>query len=161
MADGALDDQPELEPGVASPSSSIICEDDLSCPRPRYMLDGVFLGDDATDDFGLDAYEPRFFLPILDWIDQGVFSIELTFDDANVGQDFFYFCHVSTKYIASTPALAIRAHRCTLCRSINSCRAASKCWMRLGHLSSQRILPRFLTNTTNQASLIERVTLLD
>ena len=114
MADGALDDQPELEPGVASPSSSIICEDDLSCPRPRYMLDGVFLGDDATDDFGLDAYEPRFFLPILDWIDQGVFSIELTFDDANVGQDFFYFCHVSTKYIASTPALAIRAHRCTI-----------------------------------------------
>lgn len=93
--DGALAEQPELEPGVASPSSSQpFCADSLACPRARYMQQQQFLGVDGTDDFGLDAYEPQFSVPLLDWIDRGVFSVDVTFDDANVGQDIFYFCHV-------------------------------------------------------------------
>lgn len=119
-ADGALDDQPELEPGVASPSSSIVCEDSLSCPRPRYMLNGEFLGVEGTDDFGLDAYEPLFFFPVLEWIDRGVFSIEVTFDDANIGQDFFYFCHVRIRFVLPVIAHPTTSPLLSLSRFINS-----------------------------------------
>jgi hypothetical protein len=66
-----------------------------------YHLNGQFLGDTDTnpEDFGLDNYEPKFFLPLLDWIGQGTFSINVTFDDTSIDQDAFYFCHVSIESI--------------------------------------------------------------
>jgi hypothetical protein len=97
--DGALDDQDELELGISRTGSS--CATTLSCPAPLYHLNGQFLGDTDTnpEDFGLDNYEPKFFLPLLDWIGQGTFSINVTFDDTSIDQDAFYFCHVSIESI--------------------------------------------------------------
>ena len=66
--DGALDDQDELEP--INTRTNSICANTNSCPSPLYHLDGAFLGEPGTDNFGLDDYEPKFFLPLLDWIDQ-------------------------------------------------------------------------------------------
>jgi hypothetical protein len=92
--DGAHDEQDELEKGISRTNSSS-CAANFTCPAPQYKLNGTFLGDvNKPEDFGLDEYEPRFFLPLLDWIDQGTFTIDLTFDDAAIGQDAFYFCHV-------------------------------------------------------------------
>jgi hypothetical protein len=91
--DGALDEQDELEPGITRTASA--CAADFTCPAPQYKLNGEFLADAAVpEDFGLDAYEPIFFHPLLDWLGQGTYSIELKFDDATIGQDAFYFCHV-------------------------------------------------------------------
>jgi hypothetical protein len=92
--DGAHDEQDELEKCITRTNSSC-ATGGLTCPAPQYQLNGEFLGDvTVPEDFGLDEYEPRFFLPLLDWIDQGTFTIDLTFDDATIGQDAFYFCHV-------------------------------------------------------------------
>jgi hypothetical protein len=48
------------------------------------------------DDFGLDHYDPKFFHPIGDWLSYGEFEIILYFDEDEIDQDLFYFCHVST-----------------------------------------------------------------
>ena len=94
--DGAFDDQEELEPGITVILSD--CKKDLSCPRPMYMIDGEYLGKAGTDNFGLDDYEPKFFLPLLDWIDQGTFSINVNFNET-ISQDIFYFCHVRSPIV--------------------------------------------------------------
>jgi Domain of unknown function (DUF305) len=91
--DGGHVGKPELEPGRSQTGSA--CADDISCPSPKYMLNGVFLGVFGTEDFGLDVYEPSFKVSPEDWVRAGNYSIELTFTDANYTQDIFYFCHVS------------------------------------------------------------------
>jgi len=106
-ADGALDNQPELEPGIVPPGSTSDCadNDDLSCPGPMYVLDDQYLGvysnneviapvNSASDDFGLDAYEPQFFRPLLEWKTAGLYQVTLKFDVLDFTQDFFYFCHI-------------------------------------------------------------------
>ncbi len=104
--DGAHADKDELEPGVM-PGNSSACVETLSCPAPMYMLNGELLGtysNDANisavttgeDNFGLDDYEPLFFIPIADWVSQGEFSIKLNFNDLDYEKDIFYFCHVSS-----------------------------------------------------------------
>lgn len=91
--DGALADAPELEPTVSLGNST--CASSQTCPAPRYHLNDEYLGDVwKPENFGLDDYEPKFFLPLLDWIAAGTFSVTLTFTDHTFGQDIFYFCHV-------------------------------------------------------------------
>merc|ERR1712232_1346698 len=102
--DGAHDDVDELEPGIAQ-GTDTSCADAMSCPAPMYFQDGTYLGtysnipdvlpaSTGEDNFGLDDYEPLFFLPMLDWTDLGPFSIQLNFDDASFTNDIFYFCHI-------------------------------------------------------------------
>jgi hypothetical protein len=90
--DGALANKDELEPIISQTGSD--CVEENSCPSPKYMLDGVFLGVTETEDFGLDVYEPGFFASPAEWTSAGVYSITLTFDDENYSKDIFYFCHV-------------------------------------------------------------------
>jgi hypothetical protein len=119
FADGAHDDKNELEPSIVPPGSESKCDGDDSCPAPMYYENGVYLGkysnlpifDDgnstipieisqneelAGDDFGLDHYEPKFFLPYGDWQAFGKFEVMVHFDVEDFTQDMFYFCHVST-----------------------------------------------------------------
>ncbi|KAJ8613647.1 hypothetical protein CTAYLR_003130 [Chrysophaeum taylorii] len=88
FADGAHEDVDELEPGISLTNSS--CADNLTCQSPIYYLNGEFLGA-GGEDFGLDAYEPDFFLPRGDWIEKGEYEVKLTLDETN---DVFYFCHI-------------------------------------------------------------------
>ena len=108
--DGAHDEKDELEPGITQTGSN--CVSTNTCPTPQYYLDDAFLGDplDASD-FGLDVYEPDFFLGITTWAAKGEYSIQLNFDDENYKNDIFYFCHV----------------RCVLCGSLNQNCSASVC----------------------------------
>jgi len=105
-ADGALDDQPELEPGISSLAGGGACETNNSCPAPMYIKNGEYLGDysnnpkvapvstNEEDDFGLDAYEPEFFYPILDWVAED-YQVALLYPESNPYEgDFFYFCHI-------------------------------------------------------------------
>lgn len=109
FADGAHDDKDELEPGVTPPGSNTTCATSLSCPAPMYFVNGTYQGtysnipmilNETTgeDNFGLDDYEPRFFWPFREWLEQGDdserFSIYLRFTDKNYTGDIFYFCHV-------------------------------------------------------------------
>ena len=91
--DGAHDEKDELEPVISQTGSN--CVTNNTCPTPLYFLDGVFLGDplDASN-FGLDVYEPDFFLGVTTWAGKGEYSIMLKFDDENYTNDLFYFCHV-------------------------------------------------------------------
>ena len=77
------------------------------------MKDGEYLGQYSNnemisplqggDNFGLDDYEPEFFLDFLTWKTAGKYEIALKFDDDDFAQDFFYFCHVSpVSFIALT-----------------------------------------------------------
>jgi len=102
--DGALEGSDELEPGITPPGSSSTCADDLTCPAPIYFKDGVMLGNytnlstdpadySGTENFGLDDYEPDFFYPLPDWA-AGSYSIKLKFDQDDIDQDIFYFCHI-------------------------------------------------------------------
>lgn len=103
-ADGAHVAVDELEPGIAPGNSD--CAETLSCPAPMYYMDGKYTGvysnnadiepipEVPSDDFGLDAVEPRFFYPLGDWQEYGVFVTKLNFDDENFDEDIFYFCHV-------------------------------------------------------------------
>lgn len=105
-ADGALDDQPELEPGIKGEGSTSDCEATLSCPAPIYMQGGEMLGDynnnpnlgpltSGKDDFGLDHYEPQFFYPLLDWLGADTYTVSLYYpEDNDFAKDFFYFCHI-------------------------------------------------------------------
>jgi len=100
--DGALSENTELEPGEIGTTSTSACIETLVCPAPIYFADGVMLGsytnlvDTAiigSTDFGLDFYEPKFFLPIGDW-SSVAYTVKLKFDDATFSNDFFYFCHI-------------------------------------------------------------------
>jgi hypothetical protein len=90
--DGDHADADELEPGISQTASN--CEANNTCPSPLYFRDGLFLGDplDKTN-FGLDVYEPEFFLGITTW-SGSEYSVMLTFDDEAYTNDIFYFCHV-------------------------------------------------------------------
>lgn len=96
--DGALDDQDELEPTIDR-TGLLGCASSATCPSPKYYLNNEFLGEGGTENFGLDSYEPKFFLPLLDWIDQGRFEVDLTIEGAFFEQDAFYFCHVSKRSV--------------------------------------------------------------
>lgn len=86
--DGAHKDVDELEPGISQTGSA--CVEDESCQTPLYYLNGEFLGNGSAD-FGLDNYEPDFFLPRQTWIEQGEYEVRLTLDEP---LDTFYFCHI-------------------------------------------------------------------
>jgi hypothetical protein len=91
--DGAHVDADELEPGITQTGST--CVADNTCPTPLYFRDGVFLGNPLDkSDFGLDVYEPDFFLGITTWSGSGEYSAMLIFDDEAYTDDIFYFCHV-------------------------------------------------------------------
>jgi hypothetical protein len=92
MPDGAHANNDELEPAISQTGS--VCFEDNSCPSPKYMRGGVFLGVNGTENFGLDVYESEFFASPVDWTSAGTYSITLTFDDVNYSKDIFYFCHV-------------------------------------------------------------------
>lgn len=91
--DGAHDEKDELEPTVTQTSSACVASNE--CPSPRYYRNNTFLGKIGTEDFGLDVYEPEFFLSLADWAAGGTRSIELNFNDESYTKDIFYFCHVS------------------------------------------------------------------
>ena len=104
-ADGAHDEQDELEPGIAPYNTSSSCADTLSCPSPMYFRNGTYLGTysnipevlDITqgeDNFGLDDYEPLFFRPLKEWAGFGDFEVKLRFNVEDFTKDIFYFCHV-------------------------------------------------------------------
>jgi len=109
-ADGALDDQDELEPGIRGEGSTSTCTENNSCPAPMYSQGADYLGKysnnaviapltgddvDPSDDFGLDGYEPQFFNPLGDWIGSETYSVSLYYPtDNDFEGDFFYFCHI-------------------------------------------------------------------
>ena len=69
-----------------------------------YFKDGSYLGTYSNnenlipvagnDNFGLDNYEPDFFLDALTW-NSAQYSVALRFDVDDFTNDIFYFCHVS------------------------------------------------------------------
>jgi len=96
LPDGAHLDNPELEPGCSAEG----CDEDCvgaccetgTCDAPQYMVGGIPITDDESG-FGLDAYEPDFFLPIDQWVevaDQYTISLTVTSDV----EEIFYFCHI-------------------------------------------------------------------
>jgi hypothetical protein len=107
FADGAHDEQDELEPGIAPYNTSSSCADTLSCPSPMYIMNGTYLGtysnipeileitEEEVKFFGLDEYEPLFFRPLSEWAGFGEFEVKLRFDVEDFTKDIFYFCHVS------------------------------------------------------------------
>merc|ERR1712238_373017 len=96
-----------------------ICEEvctypDALCPAPMYYSSDNYLGEYSnnpslgpvtpSDDFGLDAYEPQFFYPLLqlkgtpkeeDPEGPGYYqaALHIPVDEEFMG-DFFYFCHI-------------------------------------------------------------------
>lgn len=64
---------------------------------PQYTLNGEKLCDASPcddEDFGLDQYEGVYFSGGRDdWIDSGIFAVNLTITDAET-KEFFYFCHI-------------------------------------------------------------------
>jgi len=102
-ADGAHDEQDELEPGIQPPESGSTCNDTNVCPAPQYYIDGTYVGvyDNAvngttvipSENFGLDAYEPKFFYPLGDWITK-TYTVKLKFNVDTYLNDIFYFCHI-------------------------------------------------------------------
>ena len=75
-----------------------------------YIKGGEYLGEysnndlyaplQGSDNFGLDDYEPEFFLDFLTWKTAGKYEIALKFDVDDFTQDIFYFCHVSIFFFA-------------------------------------------------------------
>jgi hypothetical protein len=69
-----------------------------------YIKGGEYLGaysnNDAIaplagdEDFGLDFYEPEFFLDPITWATAGTYEIALKFDVDDFTDDIFYFCHI-------------------------------------------------------------------
>merc|ERR1719482_1914550 len=99
--DGAHAGVDELEPGITQTTGDA-CTADNTCQAPRYFKDNVFAGTtyDNTaatpvggDDFGLDNYEPEFFIPKGDWL-ATKYKVELTITDTAYATDMFYFCHI-------------------------------------------------------------------
>eukprot|EP00588_Corethron_pennatum_P011287 CAMPEP_0194282394 /NCGR_PEP_ID=MMETSP0169-20130528/22991_1 /TAXON_ID=218684 /ORGANISM="Corethron pennatum, Strain L29A3" /LENGTH=855 /DNA_ID=CAMNT_0039027689 /DNA_START=79 /DNA_END=2646 /DNA_ORIENTATION=- len=105
-ADGAHVDELELEAGVLPPGSGVNCDENLSCPAPKYLREGILMdglidgyavgSEDSVNgfDFGLEAYEHMFFYPINQWAGYGPFSVTLNFNNDDFGLDIFYFCHI-------------------------------------------------------------------
>merc|ERR1712161_89326 len=121
-ADGALDDQPELEPGICpgtvkgeEDTTECDCKETGLCPAPMYYTGNNYLGaysnnpylapiNGESDDFGLDAYEPQFFYPLLQWKGTpreedpegpGYYQVALHIPEGEeYTGDFFYFCHI-------------------------------------------------------------------
>jgi len=103
--DGAHTGVDELEPGIAPHGTDNTCADTNSCPAPMYSNGETYLGDysnnadvapvtiNSEEDFGLDHYEPLFFYPLGDWV-ENAFSVNLIFDDTDFMSDIFYFCHI-------------------------------------------------------------------
>jgi len=104
--DGALTGSPELEPVNVPPGSSSSCDSSETCPSPIYFKNGVALKPAeysnldvvegnwvGSQDFGLDDYEPEFFIPLADWAGD-IYSVKLKFTDSDIDQDIFYFCHI-------------------------------------------------------------------
>jgi hypothetical protein len=102
--DGAHANADELEPTIVPPGSSSTCDTDSSCPAPMYHMNEEYLGsysnnvnissehisDNASEDFGLDNYEPMFFHPLTEWIGYGNFAVYLKFDaDTDFKRDIF------------------------------------------------------------------------
>ena len=64
-----------------------------------YYKNGVFAGAGTyptagnDGDFGLDAYEPEFFIRKEDWL-ATKYSVALTLTDTTYATDIFYFCHI-------------------------------------------------------------------
>mmetsp|Transcript_49266 Transcript_49266/g.76934 ORF Transcript_49266/g.76934 Transcript_49266/m.76934 type:complete len:510 (+) Transcript_49266:106-1635(+) len=118
--------QDELELGMTPPGSSSTCADDNSCQSPMYYNGDTFLrsengyqlaarrrrngnrklleesgGEDepyvAAADFGLDNYEPQFFLPFERWVEEGEggggWNVRLMVNDDKT-TFFYYFCHI-------------------------------------------------------------------
>jgi hypothetical protein len=99
--DGAHAGVDELEPGITQTTGDT-CAAGNTCQAPRYFKDNVFAGTtyDNTaatpvggDDFGLDNYEPEFFIPKGDWL-ATKYKVELTITDTAYVTDMFYFCHI-------------------------------------------------------------------
>ena len=99
--DGAHAGVDELEPGITQTTGDA-CAAGNTCQAPRYFKDNVFAGTtyDNTaatpvggDDFGLDNYEPEFFIPKGDWL-ATKYKVELTITDTAYATDMFYFCHI-------------------------------------------------------------------
>jgi hypothetical protein len=79
--------------------------------------DSLFRDEEA--DFGLDAYEPKFFHPFNKWLGYGTFSVKLRFDEA-YDRDIFYFCHVSLCVYSFSPFQSFRNIRFEFNRSMCS-----------------------------------------
>merc|ERR1712238_472512 len=96
-----------------------ICEEvctypDALCPAPMYYSSDNYLGEYSnnpslgpvtpSDYFGLDAYEPQFFYPLLQWKGTpreedpegpGYYQVALHIpEETEYTGDFFYFCHI-------------------------------------------------------------------
>jgi len=75
------------------------CAADNTCQAPMYLKDGLFAGAGTyptagnDGDFGLDAYEPEFFIRKEDWL-ATKYSVALTLTDTAYKTDIFYFCHI-------------------------------------------------------------------
>ena len=100
FVDGAHNEVDELEPGITQTGDA--CAGMNTCQAPMYYKDGEFAGTtyDNTaatpvggDDFGLDNYEPEFFIPKGDWL-ATKYKVELTITDTAYATDMFYFCHI-------------------------------------------------------------------
>merc|ERR1712238_565856 len=99
----------------AEPIREEVCTyPDALCPAPMYYSSDNYLGEYSnnpslgpvtpSDDFGLDAYEPQFFYPLLRWKGTpkeedpegpGYYqaALHIPVDEEFMG-DFFYFCHI-------------------------------------------------------------------
>merc|ERR1719359_1250518 len=87
------------DPSTCSYYDSPTCAAENTCQAPMYYKDGVFAGAgtyptaDNDGDFGLDAYEPEFFIRKEDWL-VTKYSVALTLTDTTYATDIFYFCHI-------------------------------------------------------------------
>merc|ERR1719469_752195 len=94
FADGAHDDVDELEPGIDqnNPDGSATgCGPSNTCPAPMYLRNGEYLGAYSNiveisplkgdEDFGLDVYEPEFFVNPVDWSGAGDYEVALKFEN--------------------------------------------------------------------------------
>lgn len=89
---------------IVPPGSVSTCADSNSCPAPMYIKDGNYLGEysnnediapvASSDNFGLDDYEPEFFLDPVTWASAGTYEVALKFDVNDFTDDIFYFCHI-------------------------------------------------------------------
>lgn len=97
FVDGAHEDVDELEPSISQSGNG--CTGSNSCQAPMYYKNGVFAGAGTypasgnDGDFGLDAYEPEFFIRKEDWLGTNYF-VALTLTDTAYATDIFYFCHI-------------------------------------------------------------------
>jgi hypothetical protein len=89
LADGAHEGVDELEPGLPEDRA---CSATNSCEAPMYFVNGEYVGkysniagDGLTvtgdEDFGLDVYEPDFFLDRGEWKEKGPYEVKLTLTD--------------------------------------------------------------------------------